>query len=182
MILLDVAVEPQIRAGNASPCPCDVESRKTFLPPESYCSCRSGRPRWGGSHEAYLGQGRIHWGCPQSANANQFAAEAARGLHVVWKFGVPVRVLGLPVHRQTTGKAMPGIRGKRVGCGHVGALFALCERQQFEGAEELQSLPWRPLALRRPGREFAAGQGGHASTTDGLVTAPSTVIECAGDR
>jgi hypothetical protein len=33
--------------GNASPCPCDVESRETFLPPESYCSCRSGRPRWG---------------------------------------------------------------------------------------------------------------------------------------
>ena len=77
---------------------------------------------------------------------------------------------------------MPGIRGERVGCGHVGALFALCERQQFEGAEELQSLQRRPLALRGPGREFAAGQGGHASTTDGHVVAASTVIECADDR
>jgi hypothetical protein len=77
---------------------------------------------------------------------------------------------------------MPGIRGKRVCCGHVGALFVLRECQQFEGAKELQSLPWRPLALRGPGREFAAGQGGHASTTDGHVTVPPTIIECADDQ
>jgi hypothetical protein len=76
---------------------------------------------------------------------------------------------------------MPGVRGERVGSGHVGALFALCERQQFEGAEELQSLQRRPLALCGPGREFPTGQGGHASTTDGHVT-PPTVIGCADDR
>jgi hypothetical protein len=77
---------------------------------------------------------------------------------------------------------MPGIRGKRVGSGHVGALFALCERKQFEGAEELQSLQRRPLALRGPGREFPTGQGGHASTTDGHVTAPPAVIGYADDQ
>jgi hypothetical protein len=74
---------------------------------------------------------------------------------------------------------MPGIRGKRLGCGHLGALFALRECHQCEGAEELQSLPWRPLALRGPGREFA---GGHASASDRCVITPPTVIECADDQ
>jgi hypothetical protein len=64
----------------------------------------------------------------------------------------------------------------------VGALFALCERQQFEGAEELQSLQRWPLALRGPGREFTTGRGGHASMTDVHVAAPPTVIECADDQ
>jgi hypothetical protein len=77
---------------------------------------------------------------------------------------------------------MPGLRGKRVCCGRVGALFALRERHQCEGTEELQSLQREPLALRGPGREFAAGQGRHARTTDGCVITPPTVIECADNQ
>jgi hypothetical protein len=44
MILLDVAIEPQIRAGKRLAMSMRTfESRETFLPPESYCSCNSGR-------------------------------------------------------------------------------------------------------------------------------------------
>ena len=166
---------------NASPCPCDVESRETFLPPESYCSCSSGRPRLGDNMILIWDRGDFTRVCPQSANASQFAAEAARGLYVVWQFGVSVRVHGLPVHRQTTGKAMPRIRGKRVCCGHVGALFVLRECRQFEGAEELQSLQRKPLALRGPGRECAAGQGGHAGydAMSGVAGALTVIVRPA---